>query len=164
MKILIGTVLKPQGILGQLKISDYTDGFRAIQDLDEVEIEDKIYKILDKKSQNGAIYLTLKGVSDRNTAELFRGKDVYAQKDKLFKEQDRLYIADLIGCDLYLSSGKLIGKIVDITSSNTDIFKLETSEGICYFPFLKKLNPVFDQENKKMTVDAKIFTEVCLYQ
>lgn len=164
MKILIGTVLKPQGITGQLKISDLTDGGNAIENVKSVTINGVDYDVLSKKSVGGAIYLVLKGVADRNTAELLRGKDVFCEKDMITVDKDRFFIEDVLGCDLYLSSGKPIGKIVDVTSSNVDVFKLETAEGDCYFPFLKKLQPIFDAENKRMTVDAKTFTEVCLYQ
>lgn len=162
--IQIGVVLKPQGILGQLKISNLTDGADAIKDLTSVFIEDCEYKILSKSVGGGFIFLTLKGVADRNAAELLRGKSVFCDKTQLSVEKGRFFIADLLGCDLYLSSGKCLGKITDVTTTNVDIFTVETEEGICYFPFLKKLNAEIDIENKKMTVDAKTFTEVCTYQ
>ncbi len=164
MKILIGTVLKPHGITGQLKISDLTDGYSAIENLQTVTIGDKNYAVLSKKSVGGAIYLSVKGVADRNAADAMRGKDVYCEKDEIEVKEGRYFIEDLLGCDLYLSSGKFIGKIVDVILSNVDIFKAETDEGDCYFPFLKKLNAIVDVEERKITVDAKTFTEVCLYQ
>lgn len=163
-KIQIGTVLKPQGILGQIKISDYTDGKKSIENLTCVYLDEEEYKVLDISVRDGGIFLSLKGIADRNSAELLRGKTVYALRDEIVKDQDRFFIVDIIGCDLYLSSGKMLGKIVDVTQSNVDIFKAETTEGVCFFPFLKKLNPVVDIKNKKITVDAKIFTEVVLYQ
>lgn len=164
MKILIGSVLKPQGITGQIKISDLTDGYDAIERINTVTIGDETYLVLSKKSAGGAIYLNLRGIADRNAAESLRGKNVYCEKDELEVEEGRYFIEDILGCELFLSSGKLIGKIVDVTSSNVDIFKVETVEGDCYFPFLKKLNAVIDVDEKKITVDAKSFTEVCLYQ
>lgn len=163
-KIQIGTVLKPQGIMGQIKISDFTDGKNAIKYLDEVFIDNTSYKVLQKSTGPQCIFLTLKGVADRNTAELLRGKDVFCDKDKINVSSDRFFITDIIGCSLYLSSGKLLGEIVDVQVASTDIFTVKTQEGMCYFPFLKKLNAQMDLENKKITVDAKIFTEVCLYQ
>ena len=65
---------------------------------------------------------------------------------------------------MYLSSGKMIGKIVDVFSSNVDIFTLETSEGEAYLPFLKDLNAKVDLEEKRVTVDASRFTEVISYR
>ncbi len=163
-RIQIGTVLKPQGISGQIKISDLTDGKDAVKNLTTVFIGECEYKVLAKTVGAGYVFLTLKGIADRNAAELLRGKEVYCNKSELIVSEGRLFIADVIGCDLYLSSGKKLGKIVDVTSGNTDLFKVETLEGFCYFPFLKKLNAVVNLAEKTITVDAKIFTEVCLYQ
>ncbi len=163
-KIQIGTVLKPQGILGQLKISNFTDGADSVKDLTHVFIGETMYKVLSMSVGGTAIILTLKGVSDRNAAELLRGKDVFCDKTELNISKDRYFIQDILGCNLYLSSGKLLGKIIDVTTTNVDIFTARTDEGVCSFPFIKKLNADIDIENKKITVDAKTFTEVCLYQ
>ncbi len=163
-KIEIGKVLKPQGILGQIKISDLSDGKNALSDVSVVYINEKEYKVLAKTFGAGCIYLTLRGIADRNSAELLRDKQVFCNREEINLPEGRIFIADLLGCDLYLSSGKNLGKIVDVTSGNTDIFKVETSEGACYFPFIKKLNAQIDLVSKTVTVDAKIFTEVCLYQ
>lgn len=163
-KIQIGTVLKPQGILGQLKISNFTDGADSVKDLTQVFIGEAVYKVLSISVSGAAIFLTLKGVADRNAAELLRGKEVFCDKAELNISDERYFIQDILGCDLYLSSGKLLGKIIDVTTTNVDIFTAETAEGICSFPFIKKLNADIDIENRKITVDAKTFTEVCLYQ
>lgn len=163
-KIQIGVVLKPQGILGQLKISNLTDGAEAIKDLSTVYIGGVEYKILQKSASAAAIFLSLKGVADRNAAELLRGKEVFCDREELSLPKDRFFIADVLGCELYLSSGKRLGVVVDVTCTNVDIFTVETAEGVCDFPFLKKLNAEVDVENKKIVVDAKTFTEVCSYR
>ena len=163
-KIHIGTVLKPQGIAGQIKISDYTDGPSALKNLTQVFIGEEEFKVLDLTVRDGAIFMMLKGIADRNGAELLRGKDVCALREQIVKKEGTYFIVDIIGCDLYLSSGKLLGKITDVKTSNVDIFTADTTEGVCYFPFIKKLNAVCDVENKRVTVDAKVFTEVVLYE
>lgn len=164
MKILIGKIVKPQGINGELKLVDYTDGYSAVKNLECVYIDGAEYKVLSIASRDGAIFLCLRGVFDRNAAELLRGKEVYADKDKIEKSEDSFFIEDVIGCDLYLSSGKRIGKIVNVTSAATDIFVVDSDEGRGYFPFLKDLNAIVDIENKKITVDARRFTEVVFFE
>ena len=164
MKILIGKIVKPQGINGEVKLVDYTDGYSAVKDLERVYIDDAEYKVLSIASRDGAIFLSLRGVFDRNAAELLRGKEVYADKEMINKSEDSFFIEDVIGCDLYLSSGKLIGKIVSVNSAATDVFVVDSYEGRGYFPFLKDLKAEIDIENKKMTVDAKRFTEVVYFE
>lgn len=163
-KIHIGKVLKPQGIAGQVKIADYTDGLSSVKNLKTVFLDQTEYKVLDITAHDGALFLMLKGIADRNAAELLRGKEVYAFRDEIEKDDDRFFIVDIIGCQLYLSSGKHIGEIIDVKTSNVDVFIANTQEGVCYFPFLKKLNYVVDLESKKITVDSKAFTEVVFYE
>ena len=162
MKIIIGKIVKPQGINGEVKLVDYTDGYCAVKDVKKVYIEEKEYGVLSLSARDGAIFLCLRGVFDRNAAEALRGKDVFADKNALNKADDSYFIEDVIGCELYLSSGKLIGKITDVTSAAIDYFTVSSYEGEIYFPFLKDLNATVDIENKKMTVDAARFTEVAL--
>ena len=164
MKILIGKIVKPQGINGEVKLVDYTDGYAAVRNLERVYIDDVEYKVLSLSSRDGAIFLCLRGIFDRNAAELLRGKDVYADKDKIEKSPDSFFIEDIVGCKLYLSSGKLIGEIIAVNSGATDVFVVSSPEGKGYFPFLKDLKADIDIENKKITVDAKRFTEVAFFE
>ena len=164
MKIIIGVVLKPQGVNGEIKASNLTDGGNALKNVKSVWLDDTEYSVISFADRNGALYLWLKGVYDRNAAELLRGKNVFADKDDISVDEGRFFIEDVIGSELILSSGKEIGKIVDVNSSNVDIFTLDTLEGEAYLPFLKDLSPIVDVENKTVTVDAKRFTEVISYK
>ena len=163
MKILIGIVLRPQGINGELKTTDLTDGFYAVKDITKVYIDDVEYRVQRVSARDNCLYLFLRGIFDRNTAELMRGKEVYCDRDEINKEDDSYFIEDVIGCDLVLSSGKVVGKITNVYQSNVDVFEIDTAEGAASFPFLKKLKPVVDLEKKTVTVDARAFTEVVLY-
>lgn len=164
MKIEIGVVLKPQGVNGELKVSRLCDGEKALSGIKTLTLGDAEYSVLRIKERADALYVSLNGVFDRNAAELLRGKTVYAEKEELKRESGAYFIADLIGSALYLSSGKKIGIIRDVVSSNVDVFVLETDEGEASLPFLKILNPVVDEAEKKITVDAKKFTEVVFYK
>ncbi|MBQ9781803.1 MAG: 16S rRNA processing protein RimM, partial [Clostridia bacterium] len=78
-KILIGTVLKPHGIKGELKIKYFADSFASIKNCKVVFIDGKEYKVTKLKLDSGDFaFLGLDGVIDRNMSELFRNKEVYA--------------------------------------------------------------------------------------
>jgi len=163
MRILIGVVLRPQGINGELKLTNLTDGYDAVKDISKVYIDDVEYKVQRIAARDNCLYVFLRGVFDRNAAELLRGKEVFCEKEEILKDEDSYFIQDIIGCDLVLSSGKVLGKIKNVYSSNVDVFVIDTAEGEASFPFVKRLDPVVDLENKTVTVDAKNFTEVVLY-
>lgn len=162
--IHIGTILKPQGILGELKLKDFSNGPDSIAQLSTVVIDQKNYKVLAIRSFSGFIYITVAGVYDRNMAELLRGKEVFALREEIVKGENEYFIVDVIGCDLFLSSGKCLGKVVNVTQARFDIYEVSTVEGTAVFPMLKELLPIFDVENKKITVDSKKFTEVVMYE
>ena len=72
-RLIIGEVLKPQGIRGELKIKTYTDEPEDVKAFGQVYIEGKPYKILSfRVGGDGFAYLGLRGVPDRNAAELMR--------------------------------------------------------------------------------------------
>jgi 16S rRNA processing protein RimM len=164
-KIEIGAVAKPQGIKGELKIRLFADGFDSVSKVSEVEINSIIYEVENLRYAGGEeAILKVKGVDDRNFAETLRRYEVYASRSQIKLGKGRYFIADVIGCDLYLDSGKKIGSIKDIVSGNVDYYYLDTNEGEAVFPLLSDLLISIDIENKKVTVKAKRFTEVVMYE
>lgn len=155
-QILIGEILKPQGIRGEVKMKNFTDGFFAVKNLNEITIEGVRYQVLKMREDKG-VFMLLKGIADRNAAELLRGKSVYADKNAVTREKGKYFISDVIGCELYLSNGQKAGEITDILSAKVDIYYISTERGKRLFPLIKDLNPVFDIENNRVTVDKDVF-------
>ena len=164
-KLLIAETLKPQGIKGEVKVKLIVDGFFAVKGVKTLfDGEGNSYKVKSFKDATGGFaFLLLDGVNDRNDAELLRGKNFYAFKKDIKKENSAYFISDLIGLTLIVGETK-IGVLQDVTKSNVDIFTLKTEKGLCYFPFLNKLNYKIDLKNKIMTVDEQAFKEVCVYE
>ncbi|MDY4187456.1 MAG: ribosome maturation factor RimM [Candidatus Borkfalkiaceae bacterium] len=160
-QILIGEILKPQGIRGEVKMKNFTDGFFAVKNLKEITIEGVRYQVLKMREDKG-VFMLLKGVADRNAAELLRGKSVYADKSAVTLENGKYFISDVIGCDLYLSDGQKVGEITEILSAKVDIYYISRTNSAgenekMLFPLIKELNPVFDIENNRVTVDKTVF-------
>ena len=162
MKILIGVVLRPQGIQGEIKISNLTDGIAAVKKLSAVYIDDAEYKVMKISERDGCLYLYLRGIADRNAAEALRGRKVLREKSEIIKDKDAFFIADVIGCELYLTSGKKVGVITNVYSSNVDVFEVDADGDVVSFPFIKALKPEVDVENKKIVVDEERFSEVAV--
>ncbi len=156
-EIIIGEILKPQGIRGELKMKNFTDGFFAIKGLKNVIIDGVRYQVLKMREDKGAILL-LKGIADRNVAELFRGKSVYADKDEISREENTYFISDVIGCRVVLSDGTSAGEITDVMPAKVDIYYINNPElGKAIFPLIPALEPIFDIENRTLTVNKEVF-------
>lgn len=107
-RLVIGEVLKPQGIRGEIKIKTYTDENTAVKNFRRVFIGGEEYKVLSfRTGESGFAFLGLRGVPDRNAAELLRGKEVEAERDDAPPlDEGTYYIVDLIGCEVSDESGK----------------------------------------------------------
>ena len=162
-KLLIGTVLKPQGIRGELKIKNYTDDFYAISALKEVFIDNVSYQVLKMRSDKD-VFILLRGIADRNDEELFRNKDIYANKSDVRRRKNTYFICDVIGCDIVFEDGEIFGKVEDILSARTDIYYIATTEGRVIAPWLKSYNARFDIENRKITVEKEEFLKEINYE
>lgn len=162
-KLLIAVVLKPQGIRGELKIKNYTDDFHSISALKEVFIDGVSYQVLKVRYDKDA-FMLLRGIADRNSAELFRGKEIYAYKNDIRRAKGRYFISDVIGCDIRFENGEIFGRVEDILSARTDIYYISTAEGRVIAPWLKSYNANFDIENRVITVCKEEFLKEINYE
>ncbi|MDE6411465.1 MAG: ribosome maturation factor RimM [Clostridia bacterium] len=163
MDLVIGKILKPQGIRGEVKVLPYTDGAEIFCDLKRVFIDGAEYKILNARAGEGLAYLALRGVPDRNAAELLRDKELTLPRDEAPEpEEGSYYIADLLESEIVTDTGKVLGILKDIRQAATDIYTLQTESGEVLFPAAKGVVLSIDIQNKKMTVSEKRFKEVAV--
>ncbi len=164
-KFVIGEVLKPQGIRGELKVRPLTDDAERFKKLKKVIIDGEVHTVTGAKITPNGVFLSISSVCDRNTAELFRGKLLYINReDSIRPEEGRYFIVDVIGCDIFDEQLK-IGTITDVTSAKTDIITAITPSGkTVRFPFLKDAVRQIDVENKRFEVIGKRFKEIALYE
>lgn len=162
----IGLILKPQGIKGQLKVQPLTDDINRYKNLKEIIIDQKVHRVVSTIISGPTVFLQLFGVSDRNTAETFRGKFLHVKReDAVALEEGRYFIADIIGCDVISKENGVIGRIIDVFSSRTDVITVKCSDGrIMRFPFLKDLVQKVDVIGKQFIVNDKRLNEVSCYE
>lgn len=162
----IGLIVKPQGIRGEVKVQPLTDDINRFNNLKEVIIDDKTYRVIKSVIGGGTVFLTLSGVSDRNTAETFRGKFLRVTRENALPlEEGRYFIVDIIGCHLFTDTGKEVGEITDVFSSRTDVFTVKCVDGkIMRFPFLNDTVIKVDVLNKSIIAKEKRLDEVACYE
>ena len=164
-RLIIGEVLKPQGIRGELKIKTFTDYPEDVKAFKTVYIDDTPYKILSfRVGTDGAAYIGLRGIPDRNAAELFRGKKLEGERDDAPElEEGQYYIVDIIGLSCETENGETLGTIVDVQNLASDVYTIEKAGKRILFPAVKGVVRQVDLQNKKLIVDKKIFDEIAVY-
>ncbi len=161
----IGVIVKPQGIKGDVKVQPLTDDINRFKNLKEVLIDGQKYHVSNVSIGGGMVFMELSGITDRNTAELFRGKFLCVKReDAIPLEEGRYFIADIIGCKV-MTEKNTVGEIIDVTSSRTDVITVRCEDGkIMRFPFLKDLVINVDIVNKIFAVKGKRLSEVSCYE
>ena len=161
--LTVGIVLKPQGIRGELKVKPYTDAAEDFAAFRRVFLDGEEYKVLSVRTGGGAVFLGLRGVADRNAAELLRGKEVVIPRSEAPEpEEGRYYVADLLGCDIVTEGGKVLGKLKDVRQASTDVYTLFDGSRDILFPVADGVVVAVDVENGTITVNEKRFYEVAL--
>ena len=162
-KLNVGEVLKPQGIRGELKVKPFTDDAEVFRDFTRVFVDETPYKVLSVRTGGGLVFLGLKGVPDRNAAELLRGKQLYvAREDAPVPEEGRYYIADLLGCNLVTETGETLGRLKGVRQAATDIYTVEMDGKEVMFPAADGVITAVDVQSGTITVDKKRFFEVAV--
>ena len=162
-RITVAIVLKPQGIRGEIKVKAMTDSAEALKAFKSVLIDGVDYSVLSVRAQGEFAYLGLKGIADRNTAELLRGKEIEVEREEMPDLPDgRYYIADLIGCTVVNERGDVLGTVEEVTPAKTDIFTLKKDNKSIMFPSADGVILKVDEKAKKITVNAKRFKEVSI--
>lgn len=162
-ELIVGEVLKPQGIRGEIKVKPFTDSAEDFKRFKRIFLDGEEYKILSVRAGAGEVYLGLRSVHDRNAAELLRGKKITVPREEAPEpEEGRYYIADLLESEVFTEEGERLGVLTDIRQAATDIYTLKDGEKEILFPAVRGVITQIDVAQKRISVDKKRFYEVAV--
>jgi len=162
MKAIVGKILKPQGVRGEIKVEPLVPNADCFRGFKTVFIEDKSYTIEKVRVHEGHIYLALSEIKDRNIAEQMRDKIIEIEKTNLPKLEEGLYyVTDLEGCVVYFENGEKAGKVTEVNNYGaSDVLTIMDGSEEVLCPFLPFIFLEVDVENKKIIADKKHYLEV----
>lgn len=135
--LLLGEILRPHGIRGELRMRILTDYPERIQELDAVYLGKNAhdrnptpYEIQHIRITQGYGLLKLKALFNRNQAEEMRGLFVMVRtEDAVPLEDDEVYLFQLIGMDVYLESGDLLGTLHEVLETGAnDVYIIKSKQ------------------------------------
>ncbi len=160
-KLTVAAVLKPQGICGEIKVKVYLDSAENLKEVKALYIDGTRYEVLHTRGDGEFAYIALKGVADRNAAELLRGKEIEARRADLPEPPDgSYYIADLLGCDVVYENGEKVGVVSSVVPAKTTVYYLDTPKGELSFAAADGVILDVDVNAGRITVNKKRFKEV----
>ncbi len=156
--IEIGEVVNTHGVRGEVKLNPWTDSLDDLVDIVTFFLKDgdsavALYADSVRIHKNCAI-IKFENVDDMKTAETFRGRTLFVEKDENLPE-GRYYIADLIGLTVMTDEG-VFGTVSDVfqTGAN-DVYEVKRKgEKPAYLPAIKDV--ILDVNIKEGTMTVKI--------
>jgi len=155
---LIGYILKPHGIRGEVKVNPISPYPERFNRLDRVYLRNdsiQAYSVQSVRISNRFVFLKFSEINSRSEAELLRNYEVLIAKEQLIElEADEFFIHDLVGCDVISENGDSIGKIVEVMqASSNDIYVVQDERGReILVPAIKDVIKKIDIKQKKIKI------------
>ena len=166
--LMIGEVLKPQGVRGECKVRSYAADIELFHRWHTLYRKTGIgfepVSVRVARIRDGFVYAFLDGSDSADAAERFRGLDLYVDRAHAAPvEEDANLIADLIGCEARDENGSVIGTLTDVLQYGTvDTWVFRSGKESLMAPALKSVFPEVDTEKKTILVIRDRLEEVAV--
>jgi len=168
--LLIGEVLKPQGLRGEVKIKPYCADVSLFEKWDTLYLAEKdgSYSPLAcdlSRIHDGFVYAVLGSCASVEEAERLRGRELYIDRAHAAPLEDgACYIADLIGCEAVDENGAVLGTLKDVLQHGPVDTWVFSGKRPFMAPALLAVFPEVDAENKKISVLSEKLKEVAVFE
>lgn len=162
-KVVIGTIIAPHGVRGDLRILPQTDHPEQFLELAYLLLEDgRKLHIISASFHKRMVLVKCRGIESMDAAELLRGKKVLIDSADLPPlAEDEYYVADLIGLPVFDVAGAQLGTLKDVLSTGSnDVYVIAVPEGKdILVPALKKHVKEINIKDRKIVVELPEWTE-----
>lgn len=124
-RIVIGKIVAPHGVRGDIRIMPLTEKPEQFLDLDYLFLKDnRKLTIKNARFHKRMVLVTTEEINDMNTAELLRNQEVLINAEDLPElDEGKFYVADLIGLPVYDEQGTKIGTFKDsLSTGSNDVY------------------------------------------
>lgn len=160
--LLLGKIIRPHGIKGEVRaiiLTDYPDRIHRLDTIylskDPESKHPKAYHIESSRIHQGYFLIKFIGIDERNDAERLREFYIMVDIDNAVPlEADEIYLYQLIGLHVQLQDGQKIGILTDIMETGANYVYLVMSEryGEVLIPATQHTIIETDLNNKRLIV------------
>jgi 16S rRNA processing protein RimM len=165
--LVIGKIVKAQGIKGEVKLVPITDDVSRFNALKKVFIDG--YGTINVETVRidvDVVYVKFEGINTRNDAEALKDKFVSVERAEAVPlPEGRYYIVDLIGSTIVCGK-ETVGTLTDVLQNGraADVYVVAAKGGkTVMFPIVAGVLQSVDLERKRIIVNEKRFSEVAVY-
>ena len=159
--IVVGQVLRPHGVRGELRIEIITDYPERLWEhehfyLARPDTPDTVarYRIEGLRSHKNILLLKLEGCDERTAAERLRGMLVQIPFEKAIPlEEGEYYYFQLIGVSVETESGEWLGRVAEVLDTGAnDVYIVHGPRGEMLLPAIENVVLELDLEAGQMIV------------
>jgi 16S rRNA processing protein RimM len=155
--LVIGKVLKPHGVRGEMRVLPYTDLPERFTWLKSVYVGEKNPKLIDIESvrfHKELVLLKLEGYDTRDSVNALRGEWLQVEEaDAIPLEDDEYFLYQLEGLSVKTDDGESLGTIKQIIQTGANnVFVISGARGELLVPDIEEVILDIDFENELMTI------------
>lgn len=154
--LVIGQIVAPRGVHGELKVRIETEDPERFYDLQRVYLgeEHRPFEVTRARLFKGQALLRLEGVDDRDAAEVWRGSYVQVHiEDALPLREDEYYHYQLQGLAVVSVGGETLGHVSDIIATGAnDVYIVRGERGEILIPAIRDVVLSIDLDSNTMIV------------
>jgi len=155
-EVLIGEVLRPHGVGGELKIYPLTKDPERFLKLQEISLWsgeiNQHFKIISARVQMGLVLLNVEGIASIDQAEKYRGWEVRIDRSEVPPLKEGWYYFELEGMQVY-EGDVLLGTLAQVLETGAnDVYLVKGPKGEICIPALKSVVQQVDVAGRRMEV------------
>ena len=158
-RVVLGYVARAHGIRGALRVRPASglaeDTARSLSRAKTLYLDDVARELTRVRPERDDLLIELAGLTDRGEAEALRGRTLYVDRDDLPPpDEDQVYLADLVGCEVSRPDGRAIGRIRGSYDSGAqDVLIVDAQRGEVLLPFVEPMLIEVDLEARRVIYD-----------
>lgn len=121
--LLVGQIIRPHGVGGEVRVEPYTDVPERFEWLESIFVGDPPVPvgIESVRYHQNLVLLRLRGDDSRDAAEMRRGQSLYVTEDQAIPlEEGEYFLHDLIGLTVVDEAGNTLGTLDDILETGAN--------------------------------------------
>jgi len=154
-QILVGRILSPAGLLGEVRVQVFSDVSHRFASGGVVHVGGSRHQVQYGRSTARGLVVKFHDVDSRNAAEALRGKEVYVrEKDVPPPPEDTYYHYQVLGMRVVTVDGEDVGAVTDIlTTGANDVYLVRREGKETLVPAIADVVIEMDVEHRRMVVD-----------
>jgi len=158
--VMIGEIVKPHGIRGEVKVYSYSERPENFKYYKKVILQEpagsrkETHSIIKSREQGKVAILQLQGVASREAAAKLQGSKVWLKKADFPKlDSDEFYWHQMIGLQVFTDSGRKLGKVSSLFATGAHDVLVVTGGGREYLiPAKKEIIKEINGREKKLLI------------